>query len=330
MKLGLFVNEVAAERPEYTTTGLALAALARGHEVWYMGAGDFACDPDDALSAHACRAPTGETDREAFLDGVKPERIAIDDLDALWLRSDPADDVPGRFWAQTSGILFGGLAARRGVVVVNDPPALSLALSKLYLHHFPPEVRPATLITRDPEEVRAFVADHEGRAVVKPLQGSGGHGVFIITPEDEVNLDQMVEAVLRDGYVIAQEQLPEASAGDIRLFLLDGRPLELDDTYAAFRRVPSEGEARANMSAGATVQAAEIDDTVLHLVGLVGPRLADDGMFLAGLDIVGDRLLEINVFSPGGFASVYSLTGVDFHDVVVEALEHKVSSSARS
>jgi glutathione synthase len=329
LKLGLFVNEVAGERPEYTTTGLALAALARGHEVWYMGAGDFACDPDDALSAHACRAPAGKTDREAFLEGLKPERIAIDDLDALWLRSDPADDVPDRFWAQTSGILFGGLAARRGVVVVNNPAGLSLALSKLYLHHFPAEVRPATLITRDAEEVRAFVAEHDGRAVVKPLQGSGGHGVFIITPQDEVNLDQMIDAVLRDGYLIAQEQLPEASDGDVRLFLLDGQPLEVDGTYAAFRRIPSEGEARANMSAGATVEAAEVDDTMLHLVGLVGPRLAEDGMFLAGLDIVGDRLLEINVFSPGGFASVQSLTGVDFHDVVVEALEHKVSASPR-
>jgi glutathione synthase len=106
--------------------------------------------------------------------------------------------------------------------------------------------------------------------------------------------------------------------------------LQVDGTYAAFRRVPCEGEARANMSAGATVEAAEVDDTMLHLVDLVGPRLADDGMFLVGLDIVGDRLLEINVFSPGGFASVKSLTGIDFHDVVVEALEHKISSFSRA
>ncbi|HET9772573.1 MAG TPA: glutathione synthase [Acidimicrobiia bacterium] len=325
MRLGFFVNDVADERPEYTTTGLALAALARGHEVWYIGAGDFACDPEDVLSARACRAPAGEPDRKAFLEALKPERIAIDDLDALWLRSDPADDVPDRFWAQTAGILFGGLAARRGVVVVNNPSGLSLALSKLYLHHFPPQVRPATLITRDAEEVRGFVADHDGRAVIKPLQGSGGHGVFIVTPHDEVNLDQMIDAVLRDGYLIVQEQLPEAADGDVRLFLLDGKPLQVDGTYAAFRRVPCEGEARANMSAGAAVEAAEVDDTILHLVDLVGPRLADDGMFLVGLDIVGDRLLEINVFSPGGFASVESLTGVDFHDIVLEALEQKVS-----
>jgi glutathione synthase len=327
MKLGIFVNDVASEKPEYTTTRLAMAAIDRGHEVWYVGAADFAYDPDDALRAQACRASTGHADSRAFLDALEPERFTVEDLDALWLRSDPADDVPDRLWAQTAGILFGGLAALRGVVVVNDPAGLSLALNKLYLHHFPVEVRPATLITRDVEEVEAFVADHGGRAVIKPLQGSGGQGVFIVSEDDAVNLDQMVEAVTRDGYLIAQEQLPAAADGDTRLFLLDGKPLQIDGTYAAFRRVPQEGKARANMTAGASVEAADIDDTTLRLAELVGPRLSEDGMFLAGLDIIGDRILEINVFSPGGFGSVEKLTGVDFNTVVVEALEKKVASA---
>lgn len=327
MRLGMFVNDVAGENPEYTTTRLALAAANRGHDVWYIGAGDFACDPDGAVRAQARRAPTGQTEREAFLDGLKPERITVDDLDVLWLRNDPADDVPYRLWAQTAGILFGGLAARHGVLVVNSPTGLSLALSKLYLNHFPAEARPSTIITRDPEEVRAFVADHDGRAVIKPLQGSGGHGVFIINDGEEVNLDQMIEAVTRDGYLLGQEQLPAAADGDVRLFLLDGQPLRSDGTYAAFRRVPGKGEARANMSVGASAEAVEVDDTMLHLAELVGPRLAEDGMFLAGLDIVGDRLLEINVFSPGGFGSVESLTGIDFNEVVVDALEQKLSST---
>lgn len=325
MKLGIFVNDVAGERPEYTTTRLAMAAANRGHDVWYIGAGDFACDPDDAVRAQGCRVPTGETDRDAFLAAMEPERVTVDDLDVLWLRSDPAADVPDRLWAQTAGILFGGLAARRGVLVVNNPSGLSLALSKLYLHHFPLEVRPATVITRDPEEVRAFLTDHDGQVVIKPLQGSGGHGVFILDDQEDPNLDQMVEAVTRDGYLIAQEKLPEASDGDVRLFLLDGEPLQADGAYAAFRRVPAEGEARANMSVGGTAEAVEVDDTMLHLAALVGPRLAEDGMFLVGLDIVGECILEINVFSPGGFGSVESLTGVDFNEVVVAALERKLS-----
>lgn len=328
MKLGMFVNDVATEKPEYTTTRLALAAVNRGHEVWYMGAGDFAYDPDDALRAQACRTETGHTDVTEFLESLKPERLTVENFDALWLRSDPADDLPHRNWAQTAGILFGGLAARRGVTVVNDPAGLSLALNKLYLHHFPPEVRPATLITRDAGEVEDFVQAHGGKAVIKPLQGSGGQGVFIVSEDDTVNLDQMIDAVTRDGYLIAQEQLPAAADGDTRLFLLDGKPLQCDGVYAAFRRVPSEGEARANMTAGASVDAAEVDDTMLHLAEIVGPRLAEDGMFLAGLDIVGDRILEINVFSPGGLGSVETLTGVDFNEIVVAALEERVSATS--
>jgi len=324
VKLGFFVNDVEGERPEYTTTRLARAAVGRGHDVWYIGAGDFACEPDDAVRARACRAPTGTSDKEAFLENLEPERVTVDELDALWLRSDPADDVPDRVWAQTAGILFGGLAERRGVRVVNSPAGLSVALSKLYLQHFPAEVRPATLITRSADDVREFVADHHGRAVIKPLQGSGGQGVFIVTPDDEVNLDQMVEADTRDGYLIAQEKLPAASDGDVRLFVLDGEPLQVDGCYAAFRRVPAQGEARANMSVGATVEPAEVDDTMLRIAEAVAPKLAADGMFLAGLDIVGECLLEINVFSPGGFGSVEELTGVDFNEVVLEALERRM------
>jgi glutathione synthase len=327
VKLGMFVNDVATEKPEYTTTRLARSAVDRGHDVWYVGAGDFAYDPDDALRAQACRTQAGHTDLSEFLGSLKPERFTVEGLDALWLRSDPADDVPDRAWAQTAGILFGGLAERRGVTVVNNPAGLSLAMNKLYLHHFPAEVRPATLITRHPEEVSAFVESHGGRAVIKPLQGSGGQGVFIVSEDDTVNLDQMIDAVTRDGYLIVQEQLPAAADGDTRLFLLDGKPLQCDGVYAAFRRVPGEGEARANMTAGASVEAAEVDDTMLHLAGMVGPRLAEDGMFLAGLDIVGDRILEINVFSPGGLGSVESLTGVDFNEIVVAALEQKVSGT---
>jgi glutathione synthase len=327
VKLGIFVNDVATEKAQYTTTRLAMAAVNRGHEVWYMGAGDFAYDPDDSLRAQACRAQPDHTDLAEFLEGLKPERFTVEDLDALWLRSNPADDGPGRAWAQTAGLLFGGLAERRGVLVVNNPAGLSLALNKLYLHHFPAEVRPATLITRHPEEVQAFVERHGGRAVIKPLQGSGGQGVFIVSEDDTVNLDQMIEAVTRDGYLIAQEQIPAAADGDVRLFLLDGKPLQSDGVYAAFRRVPSEGEARANMTAGASVEVAEVDDTMLHLAEVVGPQLAEDGMFLAGLDIVGDRILEINVFSAGGFGSVESLTGVDFNEIVVAALEQRVAAA---
>lgn len=326
MKLCMFVNDLSTELPTYTTTRLAMTAVLRGHEVWYVDAGDFVSAPDDSLCAHAWRPPTDTLDGREFLaeaaSGAR-ERIALDGFDALLIRNDPADDLKDRPWAQTIGLLFGELVARRGVVVLNDPTGMSRAVTKLYLEHLPRAARPESVITRNVDDVREFVHRHGGRAVLKPLQGSGGEGVFFVQPDD-LNIDQIVESLGRDGYFAAQEVLPDAERGDIRLFLLDGEPLRVDGAYAAFRRVPAEGEARSNMRAGGRPVATEIDADVLALVDLIRPRLVEDGMFLVGLDIISGRLVEINVFSPGGLGSAQLVTGVDFNPAVIAALEDRV------
>jgi glutathione synthase len=257
-------------------------------------------------------------------DAARAEQIAVDDLDILLLRNDPSEDKAERAWAQTSGILFGQLAARRGVLVLNDPANLANALNKTYFQHFPEQVRPRTLISRDPEEIKEFVAAEHGRAVIKPLQGSGGSSVFLIRKADAPNLNQMIEAVIRDGYCIAQEYLPAAKEGDVRLFVMNGQPLVHDGKYAAFRRVNKSGDMRSNMHSGGEAEPAEIDDDALQLCELVRPKLVADGMWLVGLDIVKDKLMEINVFTPGGLGSAQQATGVDFAEVVIHDLERKV------
>src|SRR5690606_18884124 len=113
-----------------------------------------------------------------------PERIAVDKLDILLLRNDPASDAVDRPWAQSSGILFGQLAAARGVIVLNDPVRLANAINKTYFQHFPEQVRPKTCISRDIKEIKAFIAEQHDKVVIKPLQGSGGQSVFVIK-EDE-------------------------------------------------------------------------------------------------------------------------------------------------
>ena len=253
MKLCMFVNDLSTELPTYTTTRLAWTAVGRGHEVWYVDAADFAADPDDTLRAHAWQAPAGTANGQEFMADApagERHRISLEDFDILMIRNDPADDLKDRPWAQTIGLLFGELAARAGVQVVNDPTGMSRAVNKLYLEHLPRPARPESVITRKVEDVREFVERHDGRAVLRPLQGSGGEGVFFVHPEDAVNLDQMVESLARDGYLAAQEVLPDADQGDVRLFVLDGEALQVDWDYAAFRRVPAEGEARSNMRAG--------------------------------------------------------------------------------
>jgi len=121
-------------------------------------------------------------------------------LDVLMLRNDPAEDIGRRGWAQMAGIMFGRAALRRGVIVLNDPNGLAQAVNKMYFQLFPEEVRPATLITRDRNEIRSFAKDLRQDIVIKPLQGSGGQGVFLVRQNDLGNLNQMIEAVSRDDH----------------------------------------------------------------------------------------------------------------------------------
>ena len=325
MRIGIVVNIVDSEESGQTTYRLAAAAAELGHEVWIMSTGNFAYE-DDAIRAHARAAPAGSypssADYLAALRSKKARRkwITVDDLDVLLLRSNPAAQTA---WAQHIGIYFGRIAVQRGVVVLNDPNGLSKAMTKLYLQNFPEEVRPRTLVTRNKHKIKKF-ADREGTVVLKPLQGYGGQSVFIVRPSDIPNLNQMIEAVSRDGYVIAQEYLPAATEGDTRLFLMNGQPLHYKGKYAAFRRVRSGGDMRSNLHAGGKLRRAKIGAEALRIAEIVRPKLVQDGMFLVGLDIVGDKLMEVNVFSPGGLGSAQLFEKADFTHAVLDSLQRKV------
>lgn len=331
MKIGFVVNDVLTEKPTYTTTRLALAASQRNHEVWLMGMGDFGYEPDGTLRAWGRAADHSKTyrSRDRYLADVqKPdtqELISLTEFDVVMMRADPADDAAEHPWANTAGVAFGRLIAEHGTLVVNDPTNLSGALSKAYFQHFPEAVRPRTLISRHEDRIREFVDELGGQAVLKPLQGSGGSGVFIVNTDESPNLSQIVEAIARDGYVVVQEYLEEAKNGDIRMFVMNGKPLQVKRKFAAFRRRPSSSDVRSNMSAGGSAEKVEVTQEMLDMVEIVRPKLEADGMFLVGLDIVGDKLMEVNVFSPGGLGSCESLYGVDFAPHIIESLERKMT-----
>jgi glutathione synthase len=328
MRIGFFVNNMKSEEIGYTTTRLAFCALSRGHEVCYITPDDFALDPDNQVRARALKPPKPKyKNREGMLKDLQTrkgvlERIDVGDLDVLMLRNDPSTEPPLRSWAASAGILFSRMALERGVVVLNDPNGLAKAMNKMYFQSFPEEVRPKTLITRARGEIRAFAKEH-GDIVIKPLQGSGGANVFLMREADLPNINQMIDAVVRDGYVIAQEYLHEAEHGDTRFFLMNGRPLRYKGKYAAFRRVRLGGDLRSNIHAGGQKAKAEIGPRELRIAEIVRPKLVQDGMFLVGLDIVGGKLMEINVFSPGGLGSAQSFEKVNFNVPVIEALERK-------
>jgi glutathione synthase len=329
MKIGFLVNSIETEKAGFTTTRLACEAVNKGHDIFVFGVGDLAYDSDEYIRARA-RTVSKKSygSNETFfkeIQGPKAthKRITVDDLDVLMLRNVPSDDFINRPWASTIATEFGRIAMRHGVIVLNDPNGLAKASSKIYLQLFPEEVRPHTLITRDNREIKAF-AKEMGTIVLKPLQGSGGASVFLVRPEDMPNINQMIDAVSRDGYVIAQDYLPAAADGDTRLFMMNGRPLKVKGKYAAFRRVRHGEDMRSNIHAGGKLAPAEVTSEALRIAEIVRPKLVQDGMFLVGLDVVGDKLMEINVFSPGGLGSIQKMTKVNFCRVVIDALQRKV------
>jgi glutathione synthase len=326
MKIGIVVNVMNSMVSGATTYRLAADAVSLGHEAWIMSAGGFAYNSNDTIGGCARTVPPGKYNSQKFLDVLNGNQainqwITLEELDVFLLRNNPAAQ---KEWAQSAGINFGRLAMRHGVIVLNDPNGLAKAMNKLYLQTFPEAVRPPTLVTRHLDLVQDFLQAHD-KIILKPLQGSGGQGVFMVHQDDDRNLEDIFGAVSRDGYVIAQQYLPAAAAGDTRLFLMNGVPLMHKGKYAAFRRFRTGDDIRSNIHAGGRLRRAVVDDTMLRLADMVRPRLVEDGMFLVGLDIVGDKLMEINVFSPGGLGSAHKFEKVDFTHAVLEAIQRKVN-----
>ena len=331
MLIAFFVNDIEREFENYTTTTLAHCASTRDHRVCYISPSDFVLNPDDSLSAHARFLPERRfKDRADFFAALKSDddcnikRLDVTKLDVLMLRNDPSIDQE-RPWAMEAGILFGREAAKRGVIVLNDPDSLGKAVNKLYFQSFPIETRAETLITRHAADIKAFAKAHKSNIILKPLQGSGGANVFKVDPKNSSNLNQIIEAIGRDGYIIAQAYVRAAEEGDIRLFLMNGDPLQKDGKYAAMRRVAAKGDIRSNIHAGAKRKPASIGKKQLEIAEMIRPKLIADGMFLVGVDIVGDKVLEVNVFSPGNLEGCSDMVGVDFSVSVLEAIERKVT-----
>jgi glutathione synthase len=251
----------------------------------------------------------------------------MDDLDALFLRNESIDDLQERPWASPLGVVFGQMLKARGVTVANDPRSLLRATSKLYLEEFPEKIRPRSLVTRDPEAIERFVGK-VGRSVVKPLYGAKGRNVFMIEDEGEANLAQMTEAVLQDGYAIVQEFVDGGEDGDARIFLLEGQILERHGKLAAFRRVPTGNDPRANISTGGRSVPLEIGDAERGIIEAMSSKLMADGMYFVGIDVIGDKVVEINAESPGGMQSVERLYEIDVCPTVIEALERRTGSKS--
>ncbi|APY00250.1 glutathione synthetase [Lacinutrix venerupis] len=328
MKIAFIINDHDTEKPNYTTPGLGYAAYKRGHDVYFIGVGELSYASKGHLSVR-CKTISEKkfNSQETYFKAVQKEkftRITSEDLDVLFLRNNPADEINERDWAQNAAFIFGEIAMRNGVIVLNHPNSLAGAVNKMYFQHFPEILRPKTIISRDHDEIKAFFKKQKQKMILKPLQGSGGTNVFMMDKKNEHNLNQTIDAIARDGYIIAQEYLTEASKGDTRLFLMNGEPLQVDGKYAIMQRVNSSDDIRSNIHAGGRPEAVKMTDKIMKLADIVRPKLVQDGMFLVGIDIVGDKLMEINVFSPGGLNVISEMYDADFCTPVIKAIEKKV------
>lgn len=332
MKLAFIINDHETEQAKYSTPTMGYAAYKRGHDVYYIGVGELGYSMNGTINAR-CKTITERKfkSQDTYFAAVqKQEFIQINsaDLDVLYLRNDPSDEIGDREWAQNAAFIFGEIAVRNNVIVLNHPNSLASAVNKMYFQHFPEILRPETVISRDINEIREFFKSQKQKMILKPLQGSGGKDIFMMDKKNEHNLSQTVEAIARDGYVIAQEYLPAAKDGDTRMIIMNGDPLIVDGEYAAIQRVNAKGDIRSNIHAGGKPDKVKVTEQMLELAEIVRPKLVQDGMFLVGIDIVGDKLMEINVFSPGGLNMMGRAYERDFATEVIKSIERKVHYKA--
>lgn len=284
-------------------------AAARGHEIWVSIQGSLLLRQQKVLfSVHAFRFTEGHAWFE--LDGS--EERAPAEFDAVIMRKDPPFDNE---YLYSTYLLE--LAVRQGARVFNDPISVRGWNEKLSIARFP-QFAPEFLVTSDSSLIRTFLSE-QGDIVVKPLDGMGGSEVYRLHAASH-NVGVILENVTRFNQrtIMAQRYLPEILAGDKRILVISGEPLPY-----ALARIPKKGETRGNLAAGGTGLAQPLSRRDLEIATAIGPTLREQGLFLVGLDVIGDHLTEINVTSPTGMVEIAAQTDCKPATIFMEALERQ-------
>lgn len=292
-----------------STFALALAAQARGHELWHYLPQHLSLH-DGRVTVRARRLTVRrEVGNHATLDYFEIIDLK-NQVDVVLMRQDPPFDMA---YITATHILD---HIHPHTLVVNDPAEVRNAPEKLFVTHFP-GLLPPTLISSDRAEIDAFRVQH-GDIIIKPLYGNGGSGVFHLRPDDE-NMGALFELFSERSRepMIIQRYLPEVRKGDKRIILIDGEPA------GAINRVPAAGEARSNMHVGGRPEASTLTDREREICALIGPELKKRGLIFVGIDVIGDYLTEINVTSPTGLQEIARFDGSDLATRLWEVIEAK-------
>ena len=293
---------------EDTTFAFMLAAAAKGHEVVHVLARNVAYKNGSVyLQGH--QVDVFDRDEKHFTQG-QALSLEAKEFQAIFIRSNPPFDEA---YLNLTWLL--SFAEAQGVRIVNSPKGLRNANEHLYALEFP-EYSPATLVSNQQSKIKEFVSEVGGIAIAKPIDGHAGFGVLKLQIGDS-NLPAIVDVLTNEGQtpIIVQTYIPEAQEGDKRVILVDGEP------RGAVLRVPGAEDHRGNLHVGAKAAAYELNERDLEICAAMAPKLREDGLFFAGIDILGDYLIEVNVTSPTLVRELKRLGGPDVAAEVIAALE---------
>ncbi len=290
-----------------STLAMLLAAQARGWQLRYLEMQELFLR--DGIAYGRCHPLRVHADEHHWYDLEAAEELPLGELDVILMRKDPPFDME---YIYATYLLEQAEAA--GALVVNRPQSLRDANEKLFTAWFP-QCTPPTLVSRDKEQLRAFL-DEQGEIILKPLGGMGGASVFH-THRGDRNTSVIIETLTEQGtrYAMAQRFLPDIAQGDKRILLIDGEPVPY-----ALARIPAQGELRGNLAAGGTGVGVPLTERDRWICGQVAPLLQARGLLFVGLDVIGDYLTEINVTSPTCIRELDQQFGLNIADQLMERI----------
>ncbi len=287
-----------------TTYYLMRACVERGHQVCYLDQRSLWLD-HNLVKAEVTWVDVHD-DMDKPFSFLQSAPINLDETDAVWIRTDPPFDR--RYFYTT--LLLDNLTDRTRVL--NRPSGIRNWNEKLAALHYP-EFTPQTVVSNSVDEIKAMAEKHQ-RITIKPIDGFGGKGIVFYSLGDD---QKIIEAATHQGnhWVIAQEYLPAASEGDKRILLLNGEPM------GGILRLHADGVELNNMDAGGTANPTELTKRDLEICVAMKQGLIDQGVFFAGIDIIGGMLIEVNVTSPTGLQEMCRFSNSDYHHQIIAALE---------
>ncbi|NOX92302.1 MAG: glutathione synthase [Gammaproteobacteria bacterium] len=312
--LALLMDPIAAIKPQKDSSlAMALAAQARGWTLQYLEMNDLYLRDGQAYAR--LRELTVRDNNDDWFSLGEPQDRPLAELDVVLMRKDPPIDTEYLYATQMLA-----LAEAQGTLVVNRTGALREANEKLASTWFP-QCAPPTLVTREQTRLRAFLTEH-GDVIIKPLDAMGGASIFRVRADDP-NVGVIFETLTEHGgrYAMAQRYIPEISAGDKRILLVDGEPVPY-----ALARIPARGETRGNLAVGGTGVGVELSDRDRWICAQVAPRLKAMGLMFVGLDVIGDFLTEVNVTSPTCIRELDALYGLDIGGQLMDAIERQLNA----